>query len=99
MSSNCSDGACPMGSNGHELICTLPSSETACRIASGDPTALPLLFRDLVLRGFLVASGIAVVALATGEKSPRKIIGYGMAGAAGIEMFVIGYSCWINREK
>lgn len=79
----------------NEMICTLPSSETMCRIIAGDPTALPLMFRDLALRGFLVSVGI----FAAGERNVMRGIGYGMGGAAGIEAFVIAYSWWINRGR
>ena len=75
-------------------VCTLPSSETACRIVHGDIKALPNMFRDTAMRGLLVSIGIVAV----GERDAYKIIGYGLGGAAAIEAFVLAYSLWVNNQ-
>ncbi len=70
----------------------LPSAKTAYRLVGGDLTALPNLARDLLGRAALAGLGI----WALGAK-PGDAVKYGLAGAASIEVFVLGYAAYHSK--
>ena len=64
----------------------LPSQSSAAALVSGDFTALPTVALHVVGRAALIAGGMALL---TGERDPKRLVGGSVAGSAMIELFVL----------
>lgn len=70
----------------------LPSGESAEHLVSGDVGALPKVIFHTVVRGALVGLGL----YAAGMRGGKDLAKFGLAGAVGIEVFVL---LWALYEK
>lgn len=81
---------------------SLPSSETANAVLNGEPDSIVLLGRDLAVRGALVTVGVALVdRFVYHETDLKRSFARGLAGATGIEVFVLGWMMfkrWHHRH-
>lgn len=81
---------------------SLPSSETANAVLNGEPGSIVLLGRDLAVRGALVTVGVALVdRFVYHETDLKRSFARGLAGATGIEFFVLGWMMfkrWQHRN-
>ena len=77
-----------------QKACTLPSADSACRLMSGDMSALPAAAFHTVGRAALIAVGIA----AAGERDPRKLARYGLGAALAIEVFALTWAGFHQRR-
>jgi len=76
---------------------SLPSSESAyAAISKGGLGEWLTVGRDLVLRGALIWVGIAAYDAATGREDPHRLA-RAVAGAAGIEVFVLAWTAFRSR--
>jgi hypothetical protein len=71
----------------------LPSQSSAAAVVGGDVSALPTMMLHLVGRAAIISASMAVF----GERDPKRLIGGSLAGAAGIEFFVVIHEL-INRR-
>lgn len=77
---------------------SLPSSETANEVLTNPSLGtVAKVGRDLVLRGALIWIGIASYDAATGREDPKRLQ-RAIAGAAGIELFVLGW-LWLKKPR
>lgn len=77
---------------------SLPSSESAYEaISGGGLAAWARVGRDMLLRGALVWVGIAAFDALTGREDPHRLA-RAVAGAAGIEAFVLGWT-WVKAPR
>lgn len=72
---------------GH-LGASLPSGESASDLVHGVPGALPRVIWHTALRSALVGVGLSVA----GMRDPRDLVRYSIAGALGIEAFVLSWA-------
>lgn len=72
---------------------SLPSGESASDFVEGKDGATVRLIGHLLGRAVLLGVGLAVA----GARD-KDLVKYSLAGAAAIELFVLGYA-WINKEK
>ena len=68
----------------------LPSSNTAHRLWAGDPWGIPLVARDVLLRGAIIGAGLYLA----GER--EHLVRYSLFGAAAIETFVL---LWVGAQR
>lgn len=68
---------------------TLPSSTAAAELIAGDLAALPRVVLSTIGRAALVGVGLAVAGV-----RGRRLAVEAMAGAAGVEVFVLGFAAW-----
>ena len=68
--------------------CTLPSADSACRLMSGDLSALPSAAFHTLGRAALIAVGI----YAAGERDPGKLARYSVGAAVAIEAFALAWA-------
>lgn len=72
----------------------LPSGQAAFDLVAGDFAALPRVVGFTAARAGLIALGM----LALGDRSDRKaIVPNAVAGALGIEAFVLAWAAWKTR--
>ena len=72
----------------------LPSQSSAAALVAGDFSAAPMVAAHLVGRAGMIAVGMAIV----GERDGVKLIKYGLAGAAVVELFVLIHEL-TNRQS
>lgn len=78
---------------------TLPSSESAyAAVSRGNVGDWLRVGRDMFLRGLLIWSGIVTYDSITGQKDPHRL-SHAIAGAAGIEFFVLAWTWWNAPPK
>jgi hypothetical protein len=77
------------GFDGREQLARvpLPSQSSAALLVSGDWSALPTVLLHLLGRGALIAVGAGIA----GERDPKSLARYGLAGSAAIELFVLAH--------
>lgn len=68
--------------------CTLPSADSACRLMSGDLSAIPSAAFHTIGRAALIAVGI----YAAGERDPGKLARYSFGAAVAIEAFALAWA-------
>ena len=80
--------------NQPEIIATpLPSQTSASALVKGDLTALPTVILHLVGRAAIIGTAMAVF----GERDPKRYVGGALAGALGIEVFVVLHELFQQR--
>jgi hypothetical protein len=85
-------------SNG-KVCASLPSSEAAFSLLQGNAKALPMVFGTTLLRGVLIASGVAALdKFVFGESDLKKIAYRSLAGAFAVEVFVLLYAAYKTRK-
>ena len=72
---------------------TLPSGESASDFVEGKPGSLIRLTGHMLGRAALVGVGLYLVGV-----RGKELVTYSLAGAASIEVFVLGYA-WSQRGK
>jgi hypothetical protein len=72
----------------------LPSGESAEALVRGEPGALPKVIFHTALRAGLVGVGLVVA----GMSKPSELVRYSLAGALGIEAFVLVWA-YANKGK
>lgn len=78
-----------------EIIATpLPSQTSAASLVQGDLSALPTVVLHLVGRAAIIGSAMAVF----GERDPKRYVGGALAGALGIEVFVLLHELFQQRK-
>lgn len=73
----------------------LPSGESAEQLVAGDTGALPKVVLHTVVRGALVGLGL----YAAGMRKGGELVKYGLAGAVGIEVFVLLWALYEKNQK
>lgn len=73
----------------------LPSGESAEQLVGGDVGALPKVVFHTTVRGGLVGLGL----YAAGMRGARNLIKFGLAGAVGIEVFVLLWAMYEKNQK
>lgn len=71
---------------------TLPSAQSAAALVRGESGSFVRVVGHTLLRAGLIGVGLAIA----GER--EKLVRYSVAGALGIEAFVIGYAYWQRRR-
>jgi len=64
----------------------LPSQSSAAALVAGDFSAAPMVVMHLVGRAAMIGFGMALL---TGERDPKRLVGGSLAGSAMIELFVL----------
>jgi hypothetical protein len=72
----------------------LPSGDSAEQLVSGDVNALPKVVLHTALRGALIGTALRV----SGMTFEKGLVRYSLAGALGIEAFVLVWAL-ANRRK
>lgn len=72
---------------------TLPSAQSAAALVRGEPGSFLRVLGHTAGRAALIGVGLAVV----GER--EHIVKYAIAGALGIEAFVLGYTYWQEGRR
>ena len=73
----------------------LPSGESAEAVVRGDVSAVPVAVLHTVGRAGLIGVSLAVA----GMEADRKLVKYSLAGAVGIEAFVLLWTWWNARKS
>jgi hypothetical protein len=73
----------------------LPSQSSAAALVAGDLSAAPMVVAHLLGRAGLIAVGMAIV----GERDGVRLIKYGVAGAAVVELFVVIHELANQQSK
>lgn len=73
----------------------LPSAESAEALVGGDVGALPKVVFHTVVRGALVGLGL----YAAGMRGGKNLTKFGLAGAVGIEVFVLLWALYEKNQK
>lgn len=73
----------------------LPSGESAEQLVGGDWGALPKVVLHTTVRGGLVGLGL----YAAGMRGASNLIKFGLAGAVGIEVFVLLWAWYERRQQ
>lgn len=73
----------------------LPSGESAEQLVAGDVGALPKVVLHTVVRGALVGLGL----YAAGMRGGKDLVKFGLAGAVGIEVFVLLWALYEKNQK
>ena len=73
----------------------LPSGESAAQLVGGDVGALPKVVFHTLVRGALVGLGL----YAAGMRGGKDLAKFGLAGAVGIEVFVLLWAWYEKQEK
>lgn len=80
-------------------VCTLPSATSACRLVSGDLSALPEAVLHTAARAALIGVGMYAAGRATGRRpSPADIAVYAGGSALAIEAFALAWAAWSQRR-
>jgi hypothetical protein len=72
----------------------LPSAESAEALVGGDVGALPKVLLHTTVRGGLIGLGL----YAAGMRGAKNLVKFGLAGAVGIEVFVLLWA-WYEKEN
>ena len=82
-----------------ENVCTLPSATSACRITSGDMSAIPAAVLHTAGRAALIGVGMYGINAALGERTTlREVAKNAIGGAVAIEVFALLYT-WNAQRK
>ena len=73
----------------------LPSGESAEALVGGDVGALPKVILHTAVRGGLVGLGL----YAAGMRGAGSLVKFGLAGAVGIEVFVLLWAWYEKNQK
>lgn len=73
----------------------LPSGESAEQLVGGDVGALPKVVFHTVVRGALVGLGL----YAAGMRRGGDLVKFGLAGAVGIEVFVLLWALYEKKQQ
>lgn len=73
----------------------LPSGESAEQLVAGDAGALPKVILHTAVRGALVGLGL----YAAGMRGGKDLAKFGLAGAVGIEVFVLLWALYEKNQK
>lgn len=75
--------------------CTLPSATSACRLMSGDTSAVPSVILHTLGRALLIAAGITMA----GERDMQRVGRHAIGAALAIEVFALTWAAMHQRSR
>ena len=76
-------------------VCTLPSATSACRLVSGDMSALPAAVLHTAGRAALIGVGMYASGRVAGMRPTARDVGvYAVGSALAIEVFALAWAAW-----